>query len=190
MKKKIFSDLKTMTIVGRCSVGVSILFWQLVSLGVFAYALAFLFWPTDANKLFATALPENVVRFMGSQFLLADAGINQMVESSSGYTRPLVKRAAFASTIVLYILAGVTGLVVVSLETPIFIEAQTLAFQILYSLFLGALLLGFCGVCGGFCRVQTGVQLSGLESVEIGATTGAKPLRSKVTRDDIRNGRR
>lgn len=189
MKKKIFSNLKTMTLVARCSVGVSILFWQLVSLGVFAYALAFLFWPMHANNLFATALPENVVRFMGAQFLLADAGINQMVESSAGSTRPLVKRAAFASTILLYILAGASGLVVVSLETKVFIDEQTLAFQILYSLFLGALLLGFCGVCGGFCRVSTGVKMTGIETIEVSSTSKAA-LGGKISRDDIRMGRR
>lgn len=179
-----------MTIVGRCSVGVSILFWQLVSLGVLAYALAFLFWPSDANKLFVTPLPENVVRFMGSTFLLADAGLNQMVESSSRSTRPMVKRAAFASTVFLYILAGVSGLVVVSLDTKVFIHEQTLAFQIMYSLFLGALLLGFCGVCGGFCRVSSGVQLSGLETIEVSSTNKKPALSASISRDDIRNGRR
>lgn len=175
-----------MTLVAQCSIGVSILFWQLVSFGVFGYAIAFIFWPSDAVKLFVTPLPENVVRFIGTQFLLADAGLNQMVESSSGTTRPLVKRFAFASTILLYILAGVSGVVIVSLDTPVFIEHQTLAFQIMYGLFLGALTLGFCGVCGGFCKIQTGAKLTGLENVEI---SGVK-MSSGLSREDIRMGRR
>lgn len=178
-----------MTIVGKCSIGVTILFWQLVSLSVFAYSMAFLFWPEEANKLFMTALPVNTVRWIGSLYLFADAGLNQMVMSSSGTARPMLMRAAFASTILLYILSGVSGLVVVSLDDPVFTESQTMLLQILYISFLSALVLGFGGVCIGFCRVQTGVALD-VESVEVTSARTSKPLSSTLSRDDIRYGRR
>lgn len=178
-----------MTIVGKCSFGVTILFWQLVSLSVFAYSMAFLFWPEEANKLFVTALPVNTVRYIGSLYLFANAGLNQMVESSSGTERPMVKRMAFTSTILLYILSGASGLTVISLEDPVFTESQTMLLQVLYILFLSALVMGFCGICGGFCRVQTGAALD-LESVEVTSARTSKPLSSTLSRDDIRNGRR
>lgn len=176
MKKKIFTVLK-MTMVERCSVGVSLLFWQLVCIGVFGYSILFLFSPSNANKLFATPVAENVIRLMGAQLLLANAGLNAMMacmmKSSS-------KKTVFNFSILLYILSGISGLVIVSFDTKIYIHSQTVAFQILYSLFIAALVLGSLGTC----RVTAGVQVKGLESVEV-----SNKMPSRLSRDDIRNAR-
>ena len=175
------------SLMGRCTVGVTVLFWQLVSLGVFGYATAFLFWPTEVSALFVAEHPVNTIRFMGVLLLLADAGLNQMVESTSGNTVPLIKRTALTSTILLYILAGSAGVVVVSLDDPVFIEEQTIAFQVLFSLFLGALSLGFFGVCAAFCSIRSSVTTNKLETiVEVGTRPSTRP---GVSRDDIRRGR-
>jgi hypothetical protein len=186
-KKNVFIFKNMTSLIGRCTVGVTVVFWQLVSLGVFAYAMAFLFWPTEVNTLFVTEHPVNTIRFMGVLFLLADAGLNQMVETSSGTTSPLIKRTAFTSTILFYILAGSAGIVVTSLDDKIFSDEQTLAFQILFSLFVGALSLGLLGVCGGFCSIRSSMSTNQLETiVEVGTRPSTK---SGVSRDDIRKGR-
>ena len=130
----------------RIFIGISVSFWQLVSLGVFGYALAFLFWPKDVNKLFMEPLPENVVRFIGTTLLFVDAGFNQMIE---GYNlgNPFLRQMAFFSSMVQYVLAGAAGLTVVTLQPSIFITEQRVAFQVLYSLFIAALLIRLCGGC-------------------------------------------
>jgi hypothetical protein len=108
-----------------------------------------------------------------------------MVEAVSTSSRPIIKRTAFASTILLYILAGTSGLVSVSLKPHVFISEQRLAFQILYSIFLGCLSIGFCGVCGGFCRLESGVSVIEMDAVNV------KPAKkmSGLSREDIRRGR-
>lgn len=180
-----------MTLVGRCTFGVTILFWQLVSLGVFGYAMAFLFWPEEANKLFAVPQTNlNIVRYFGALFLFADAGVNQVAQFASGSSRPKMQKMAFMSTLLLYIMSGAAGLVIVTLEDAIFSKHQTFAFQIMYSLFLGALSLGLLGSCAGYCSVKTGS--TGLQEIEI---TVNKPknltkLHSGLSRDDIRQGKR
>jgi hypothetical protein len=180
-----------MTIAGKCSIAVSILFWQIVSFGVFGYAFAFLFYPHRVIELFERPLPENVIRYIGSLFLLADAGLNQMVESSTFTTGVFVKRIAFTTTVFLYILAGTSGLVVVSLNNPsVFKETQTLVFQILYSLFIGFLSLNLLGVCSGYYRFKAGADVQNLESIELSSSTKPNGIKSTLSREDIRAGRR
>ena len=139
-----------MSTIGRIVLGVTVMFWQFVSLGVSGYALAFLFWPTDVNKLFTVSLPENVVRFIGTTLLFVDAGLNQMIEGSNP-SRPLVRQMAFLSSMLQYILAGIAGLVVVTLQPSMFIREQRIAFQTIYSLFISALLIR---LYGGFFRIK------------------------------------
>ena len=129
-----------MTRVRIVFVGISITFWQLVSATFAGYALAFIFWPTDMNKLFTTPLPENAVRLIGTTLLFVDAGINQMVEkTNTSYL--LVRQMAYISSMVQYILAASAGLTIVSLEPSVFIREQRIAFQVIYSFFIAVLLL-------------------------------------------------
>lgn len=125
-------------------IGISVSFWQLVSLSVFGYAIAFLFWPKDVNKLFTESLPENVVRFIGVTLLFVDAGFNQMIENFNT-TRPIVRQMAYISSMIQYVCAGVAGLVVVTLKPSIFIKEQRITFQVLFSLFIATLVFRVCG---------------------------------------------
>ena len=182
----------------RIFIGISVSFWQFVSLGVFGYALAFLFWPKDVNKLFMEPLPENVVRFIGTTLLFVDAGFNQMIEGSS-LGNPFLRQMALVSSMVQYVLAGAAGLTVVTLQPSIFIREQRIAFQVLYSLFIAALLFRLCGGC---CRRPRNNQLptTQLQSLRVYQvqqknvpqqlpTQPLQQQRSGRTIKDIKNGR-
>jgi hypothetical protein len=180
-----------MSTSGRIFIGISVTFWQLVSLGVFGYALAFLFWPTDVNKLFTVPLPENVVRFIGTTLLFVDAGLNQMVEGSNT-SRPNVRQMAFVSSMIQYVLAGAAGLTVVTLQPSVFIREQRIAFQVIYSLFIAALLMRLFSGCFYVRRVRY-LPPSQLQSVRVYQVKTEKRLQSQRssgrTIKDIKNGR-
>ena len=142
------------TLVRRCTIALPVLFWQLVNLSVFGYAIAFLFFPTDASKLFLVAPDTELVRFLGVQYLLVAAGANQMLAYRVGGSSAL-QRSSFATSLFEYLLGGIAGIVVLTMETGPFIEHQRLALIILFSLFTAAIFLGFCCNCGGFCSFGT-----------------------------------
>lgn len=177
----------------RIFIGISVSFWQLVSLGVFGYALAFLFWPKDVNKLFMEPLPENVVRFIGTTLLFVDAGFNQMIEGSN-LGNPFLRQMAFVSSMIQYVLAGSAGLTVVTLRPSIFITEQRIAFQVLYSLFIAALLVRLCGGCRRIRPQNNQLSTTQLQSVRVYQVQqkNVQPLqqqRSGRTIKDIKNGR-
>tara|TARA_B100001989_G_C24548139_1_gene472385 strand:- start:1304 stop:1861 length:558 start_codon:yes stop_codon:yes gene_type:complete len=185
-----------MSTVGRIFIGISVSFWQLVSLGVFGYALAFLFWPTDVNKLFTVPLPENAVRFIGTTLLFVDAGLNQMVEGSMP-SRPIVRQMAFVSSMVQYVLAGAAGLTVVTLQPSLFIREQRIAFQTIYSLFIAALLTRLCRGCVYMNRYRYSPSTQ-LQSVKIYQVKTTQPVQPPIVQNqrssgrtikDIKNGR-
>lgn len=186
-----------MSTSGRIFIGISVTFWQLVSVGVFGYALAFLFWPTDVNKLFTVALPENVVRFIGSTLLFVDAGLNQMIEASN-MSRPIVRQMAFVSSMVQYVIAGAAGLTVVTLQPSMFIREQRIAFQVIYSLFIAALLIRLYGRCFRVGRVYYTQPTTHLQSVKVynvKTVNATQPQTVQIQRSsgrkikDIKNGR-
>lgn len=142
------------TLVRRCTIALPVLFWQLVNLSVFGYAIAFLFFPTDASKLFLVAPDTELVRFLGVQFLLTSAGANQMLAYRVGGSAAL-QRSSFATSLFEYLLGGIAGVVVLTMKTEPFIEPQRIAFIVLFSLFTAAIFLGFCCNCGGFCSFGT-----------------------------------
>jgi len=185
-----------MSTSGRIFIGISVTFWQLVSVGVFGYALAFLFWPTDVNKLFTVALPENVVRFIGSTLLFVDAGLNQMIEASN-MSRPIVKQMAFVSSMVQYVIAGAAGLTVVTLQPSMFIREQRIAFQVIYSLFIAALLIRLYGRCFRVSRVYypPTTHLQSVKVYKVKTVKATQPQPVQIQRSsgrnikDIKNGR-
>lgn len=155
---------KMTTLVRRCTIALPVLFWQLVNLSVFGYALAFLFWPTDASKLFLVAPNTELVRFLGVQFLLVSAGANQMLAYRVGGS-PALQRSSFATSLFEYLLGGIAGIVVLAMNAEPFIEAQRIAFIVMFSLFTAAIFLGFCCNCGGFCSFGTTSSIPDLSSV-------------------------
>tara|TARA_B100000482_G_scaffold115318_1_gene83257 strand:+ start:253 stop:789 length:537 start_codon:yes stop_codon:yes gene_type:complete len=143
-----------MTLVRRCTIALPVLFWQLVNLSVFGYACAFLFWPDDTSKLFLVAPDKELIRFLGVQYLLVAAGCNQMVATVVGGSSA-VQKSAFATSMFEYLLAGIAGVVVLSMKEEPFIEEQRYAFIVLYSLFVAALFTGLCCNCGAYCVLRT-----------------------------------
>ena len=142
------------TLVRRCTIALPVLFWQLVNLSVFGYAIAFLFFPTDASKLFLVAPDIELVRFLGVQYLLVSAGANQMLAYRVGGSSALQK-SSYATSLFEYLLGGIAGIVVLTMKTEPFIEWQRIVFIVLFSLFTAAIFLGFCFNCGGFCSFGT-----------------------------------
>tara|TARA_B110000008_G_scaffold257327_1_gene275418 strand:- start:3632 stop:4165 length:534 start_codon:yes stop_codon:yes gene_type:complete len=144
-----------MTIVQRCSIALPTLFWQLVNLSVFGYGVAFLFYPDDASKLFLSAPNTELVRFMGVQYLLIAAGTNAMMASGS-LLSALFQRSSFVISYVEFLLAGIAGIVVLSMEEAPFIKEQRYVFLGLFIAFTSVLALAlFCNV-GAFCYCTTG----------------------------------
>ena len=140
-----------MTLVRRCPLALPVLFWQLVNLSVFGYSLAFLFWPTDSAKLFLVAPDTDLVRFIGVQYLLVSAGANQMLAYRLGGSSTL-QMSAYATSLFEYLLGGIAGTVLLSMNTAPFVEMQRFAFLILFALFTAAIFLGLCFNCGGVLK--------------------------------------
>lgn len=131
----------------------AILFWQVVNLAVFGYSLAFLFFPTDANKIFTVSQSTAEIRWQGVLYLLSAAGLNQMI---SGYVidAAMTKRCIYSMSCLLYILAGSAGIVVLVLHQDLFIHEQYIAFLVLFSLFTLAILLGFLYLSFGMAHCK------------------------------------
>ena len=174
-----------MTLLGQCSIGVSIIFWQVFSLSALAYSVAFIFYPTDANKIFVTPLPENVVRYLGTMFLFAGAAVNHLAEVTLG----MFKLFASVSTILFYMLALVGGLVVISLDSSIFLEMSTIVMQVLYGIMIAGFTLPVLSLCIGYCRFDTTTDSTTLETVEVTTNSRRPPIGAHVSRDDVRKGR-
>tara|TARA_B100000945_G_C20422870_1_gene618903 strand:- start:1608 stop:2132 length:525 start_codon:yes stop_codon:yes gene_type:complete len=160
------------SIVTRCTIALPILFWQLVNLSVFAYSMAFLFWPTDSAKLFLSAPDTELIRFIGVQFLLVSAGTNQMMASAS--SSDVMRKSSYITSVFEYLLGGIAGIVVLSFKEEPFIETQRYAFIILFSLFTAFLALTLCGGCGTYCTIRT--KSSDLDSIAMEPVRRTNPI--------------
>jgi drug/metabolite transporter (DMT)-like permease len=173
----------------KCATGLKVTFWQLVTLAVIAYGVLFLFWPKEANELFVDTQPENTLQFMGVLFLLSGAGLNQMVHSST-YEGEMMSRMAFSWSVLLYMLAAAGGIVVTVMDDQLFVDAQNMAFLLMFALFAGALLLGFCGTLGGFCIFQSKTNVELESVVEVPSIKKTSASRRGVSRSDVKSGQR
>ena len=147
-----------MSLLKICSTTFAVIFWQLVNITTFGYGLAFLFWPEHSLMVFHAdtqpALP--LVRYMGVMYLLAAAGVNQVVATiTPGGTK--MSRTIFAFTLFEYLLAGVAGISVLALFEAPFTYEQRYAFFGLWIAFVSAITLGFLVNCSGYisCTVTT-----------------------------------
>lgn len=179
-----------MSLMTKCSVGLTVAFWQLVTLSVFAYGVGFMFWPVEANDLFLIKQSTSTVRFMGVLFLLSAAGLNQMVYCSSNNESSMMSRMAFSWTIVLYLCASAGGIVVTNLDEQLFIDEQNMAFLILFSLFAGALLIGFVGTLSKFCKFKTKASVQLEAVVEVPSAKKTAATKKGVSRSMIASGNR
>ena len=162
-EKKNVENLKKMTLMQRCTTILPIMFWQVVNLAVFAYAIAFYFYPDDVNKLYVNAQETDSLKFTGVLLALTSGGLNQMVACNMKGSERL-SRFAFLSSLLIYILASVAGIYMLSMET-VFIEEQRYLFLVLFSLFIAGILVGVIGSCRGFCKIEAGAGGAKLETV-------------------------
>ena len=113
---------------------------------------------------------KELVRFLGVQYLLVAAGCNQMLSSVVGGS-PAVQKSAFATSLFEYLLAGVAGVTVLSMEEAPFIQEQRYAFIVLYSLFVASLFIGLCCNFGAYCVIRsTSKDVETLETVSTDST--------------------
>ena len=126
----------------------AILFWNVANIGVLGYAIAFVFFPEQAKELFVVVPSKGIVRYIGCLFLLASGGINQTVlfVTKPG---PFLELLMFSLSLVVYMLSAVNAILVFSSE-DLFVENQTFAFYVLYSIFFTGLLFGFFGTFGSY----------------------------------------
>lgn len=153
-----------MTFLTRCVSLLPVMFWQIVNLSVFAYACAFYFFTDDVNKLYLQSQEENSLKFTGVLFALTSAGLNQMVACNMSGT-PGLLRFASASSLLMYILASVAGVVVLVKENTLFIDEQRIIFLVLFCLFIAGVFVGLVGTCRGFCKIEAGAGGAVLETV-------------------------